>query len=395
MNNSNAERILSTTAENIVNALKMRFDEAKENIVAGRPVAAAAGGILDGTLNIADEAFKITGVRIDMTRPKTHKPILLVASKFGTWASELTLVAGVLLKAGYKVALASEDGSVPHLLGPSMIPGTPDGAWRFSVVSPEERDLAFQFLKPGTQENQLFSKNNILDLSSLAKPPQIGDYLENETLLSDYANALDKSMKVATNYDAICIAGGSGAIPGLMFDRGLHSLILAFDKLQKPIMAECNGGLAVLQTHDPVTSQSILYGRAVTTHSMLDEYQSGWGWTQSFEHDTKKFWTQNGTFDVDAYCAAEQWYQPGIGGNPLIDSEGCFRNAAGPNGKFFSPAGSPYSVVVDGHLITCRTTPDGYPGVLCLMAILDGAPPMKGKLFIDRPQVRILEQREH
>lgn len=84
-----------------------------------------------------------------------------------------------------------------------------------------------------------------------------------------------------------------------------------------------------------------------------------------------------------AYCTAEKWYQPGMTGNPLVDSEGCFRNAAGSEGLFFSPAGSPYSVVVDGHFVTCRTTPDGYPGALCLMAVMDGMTPLRGRLFIN------------
>jgi cobyrinic acid a,c-diamide synthase len=63
----------------------------------------------------------------------------------------------------------------------------------------------------------------------------------------------------------------------LIADRGLHSLILAFHELGKPIMGECNGGLAVAQTLNPEIGKSILAGRAVTTHSWLDEYQSGWG----------------------------------------------------------------------------------------------------------------------
>jgi hypothetical protein len=102
----------------------------------------------------------------------------------------------------------------------------------------------------------------------------------------------------------------------------------------------------------------------------------------AFDKPVESFW-KSGIFDIDAYCAAENWIQPGMAGNPLIDSEGYFRDAAGPDGVFFSPAGSPYSVVVDGHFITCRTTPDGYPGALCLLAILDGMPPLKGRLFID------------
>jgi hypothetical protein len=79
----------------------------------------------------------------------------------------------------------------------------------------------------------------------------------------------------------------------------------------------------------------------------------------------------------------EKWATPGIGGNPLIDSEQLFKNAAVPEGVFFSPPGTPYSVVVDDNLITCRTTPDGYPGVLALIAMMDGSPPLRGCLFID------------
>lgn len=377
-----ADTIINTAAESVIKNLQERFDEAKSNLVQGRPVAAAAKRLLDGSLDIAAEVLRMTGVDMDMSGPQRHKPILLIASKFGTWASELTLVAGVLIKAGYEVRLGTEDGTVPHLLGPSIVNGTPDGAWRFSVVSEEERDLALHFLKPGNPENDIFIKNNIVDLGSLEKPPQVGDYLNDPELISKYRDKLKKTMGLAKEYDALCIAGGSGAIPGLMFDRGLHALILAFHKLNKPIMGECNGGLAILQTLDPATGLPILSGRAATTHSMLDEYQAGWGWTQSFDKDPASFWKDDGNFNLPGYCAAENWYQPGMNGNPLIDSESCFRNAIGPDGVFFSPAGSPYSVVVDGNLITCRTTPDGYPGVLCLMAVMDGMPPLQGRLFI-------------
>jgi len=146
-------------------------------------------------------------------------------------------------------------------------------------------------------------------------------------------------------------------------------------------MGECNGGLSILQTRDPSTGRSILAGHAVTTHSTLDEYQAGWGWTQPFTKEPGSF-LNNGQFDIAAYNAAEAWNQPGTTGNPLIDSEGYFRDAAGPSGVFFSPPGSPYAVVADEHFITCRTTPDGYPGALALIAMLDGEPPLRGPLFI-------------
>jgi protease I len=380
------EAVVDRAEDEITKALESRFAEALSNFNGGeRPVARAARGLMDGTLDVAAEVRRLIGVEIDLSSVAAHKPLLLVASKFGTWAAELTLVAATLRKAGYAVKIATEDGSAPHLLGPSLDPKFTDGAWRDSVVSADEQALALRFLDPSRGEHELLQPTNIFDLRQLARPPQVGDYFKDRTLLSKYRSALHDTLAVADLYDAIIVAGGSGAIPGAMFDRGLQALIFAFFELGKPVMGECNGGLALAQTVDPGTGKSILYGRAVTTHSWLDEYQSGWGWVASFAANTDTFW-KDGRFDLAAYAAAETWIAPGIGGNPLIDSEAFFRNAAGRAGFFFSPPGTPYSVVVDGNLITCRTTPDGYPGVLALMAVMDGAPPLRGRFFIDRDE---------
>ena len=380
---STLDKTSDQAVEKIVRALQARLDQVPAEDVGSRTlVAAAARGLVDGSLDVAAELRRTMGVDFDGARGATAKPIMLVASKFGTWASELTLVAGVLLKAGYEVKLASEDGSPPHFLGPSLDPSFSDGAWRFSVVSPEERDLALRFLNPSSPEHRLLSPGNVFDLSELAKPPEIGNYLRDRSLLETYREGLKQTAGVANDHDALVIAGGSGAIPGLMADRGLHSLIFAFHHAGKPVMGECNGGLAIAQTLNPDTGKSILSGRAVTTHGWLDEYQSGWGWTDAFTADTDQFW-RDGEFDLAAYTAAERWITPGTSGNPLIDSESLFRNAAGIHGRFFSPPGSPYSVVIDGNLITCRTTPDGYPGVLGLIGVMDGRPRLEGRLFMD------------
>lgn len=370
------------TADRIADALAVRLAQLPSTIGL-RPVAQAAASLLDGTLDVAAEVARFTGTHVDLARATSHQPILLLASKFGTWASELTVVAATLRKAGYRVKVATEDGSAPHLLGPSVDPAFQDGAWRCPVVSPAERDLALRFLDPTTKEHELLQAGNIVDLRKLARPPQVGDYVADHSLLDRYRQELKATMALAAEYDGIVIAGGSGAIPGFMADRGLHNLVLAFHDSGKPVMAECNGGLAVAQTIDPRTGRSILRGRAVTTHSWLDEYQRNWGWTQAFDRSTDAFW-KNRSFDLAAYRDAESWFSPGLEGNPLIDSEALFRNAVGEQGVFFSPPGSPYAVVVDGTLITCRTTPDGYPGVLALIAVLDGVPPLRGRLFIDR-----------
>ncbi|MDR0556688.1 MAG: hypothetical protein LBG43_02290 [Treponema sp.] len=373
--------VLKCAGKDICAFWEKRFKEAERNWTGKRPVAAAAAKLVDGSLDIVAEVKRITGGDVKLDDASERKPVLLLASKFGVWASELTLVAGTLLKAGCQVKIGTEDGSPPHFLSVSMNPEFTDGSWRASVVSDTEQALAFRFLNPKSAEHAILKKENIVSLRTLAKPPQVGDYLKDKQQFAAYAKALEDSLRMAQEYSALCIAGGSGAIPGFMFDRGLHSLILAFHRLDKPIMGECNGALAILQTLDPVAEKSILYGRAVTTHSALDEYQSGWGWTVPFERDTDSFW-RDGAFDLAAYGAAEQWYSPGTGGNPLIDSEGYFRAAVGCEGQFFSPAGSPYAVAVDGHFITCRTTPDGYPGALALIALLNDKKAFPSPVFI-------------
>lgn len=367
----------------VVNDLGKRFAEAEKNFdPSHRPVASAAKAIIAGTFDLSAEVERLTGVHLATESGAQGKRILMVASKFGTWASEFTIVASVLAAAGYRVDVATEDGSAPHLLSSSLDPAFKDGAWRCSVVSASERDLALRYLRPDRAESEILKPGSVFDLRTLPKPPQIGDYVAQHRLLGQYESALVEALKFAYRYEGLVIAGGSGAIPGLMADRGLHSLILAFHKLEKPIMAECNGGLALAQTIDPETGGSVLLGRAATTHSRLDEYQAGWGWVAQFSGDPSKYW-RDGVFDDASYAAAETWQAPGVDGNPLIDCEGMFRNAVGPRGILFSPYGTPYCAVIDGHIITCRTTPDGYPGTLLLLASIHGHPRLKGRFFVD------------
>jgi len=137
VNNSGDGRVIAPASllvcaeDKIMKALEARFAEAQSNFTGGdRPVARAARGLLDGTLDVTAEVRRLIGVDIDPTRIAAHNPLLLVASKFGTWAAELTLVVATLRKAGYAIKVATEDGSAPHLLEPSLDPKFMDGAWR-------------------------------------------------------------------------------------------------------------------------------------------------------------------------------------------------------------------------------------------------------------------------
>jgi hypothetical protein len=119
----------------------------------------------------------------------------------------------------------------------------------------------------------------------------------------------------------VVIAGGPGAVAGFAMNGGLHQLVVAMDRLRKPIVAQCNGVFASFKQLIRKTDASILRGRLATTHSKSHEYRrGGWGWAKVDNH------------------GLEVWTHPGA---------------------------------IDGHIITARTTPDGAPASGALIAALE------------------------
>jgi putative intracellular protease/amidase len=311
----------------------------------------------------AAQVHTFTGASITKFQPRT---VLLAASESGAWASELTVVASMLLTAGYDVVVATETGRPPHLLSVSCDAEFIDGPLGIRVVSPEEAELARRFLDPGTPEGALLRPEAIANLNELIRPPLVADYLKDpQATMRQFSEGMSLVHRWANKYDALVIAGGSGAVAGFSMNGGLHHLILALHRLRRPIVAQCNGVFALVQAIDPATGRSILAGRLATTHSKTHEYRrGGWGWAR-----------KDG-------AGLEAWTLPGADGNPIIDSEPLVRNAVGPHGDFLSPPATPYCVAMDGHIITARTTPDGAPATAALLAMLDGDTPLTGRQFI-------------
>jgi putative intracellular protease/amidase len=289
--------------------------------------------------------------------------VLIAASESGVWASELTVVASMLLAAGYKVEVATETGAAPHLLSVSCDPTFVDLPLGEHVVSAEEADLAKRFLDPATSEGKLLASDALVSLATIVRPPLYSSYRQDaDGTLRELSAGIECLVQWTQKYDALVIAGGSGAVAGFAMNGGLHHLVLAFNRLRKPLVAECNGVFALVQAIDPATGNSVLHGRFATTHSKSHEYRrGGWGWARAMPDGT------------------EAWTIPGADGNPIVDSEPMVRNALGPHGKFASPPATPYSVAVDDHLVTARTTPDGGPAALALLAILDGGGAFNGR----------------
>ncbi len=345
--------------------------DGRAKITDERPVAGVVRTLLDITSYDSREARqvvssfveKLTHVRVTKF---TRRKVLVAASENGVWASELTVVASLLLAAGYEVVVATETGKPPHILSVSLDPEFVDGALGLRVVSRPEAELAQRFLDPSTREGQLLHSASIVNLTDLIRPPLVVDYLERpRKTMHEFAVGIRAIGRRALDYDALVIAGGSGAVAGFSMNGGLQHLILAFDRLKKPIVAQCNGVFALVHAIDPTTRASILRNRFATTHSRTHEYRrGGWGWAKPNKE------------------GVETWTLPGADGNPIIDSEPIVRDALGRNGQFLSPPATPYAVAVDAHIITARTTPDGAPATAALIAMLDGETPFTGRFFL-------------
>lgn len=334
-----------------------------------RPVARIVRALLD--LRDGDEAAAcalVSGYVKEMTGEELvsfqPRDVLVVASESGVWASELTIPASLMLAAGYRVTVATETGAPPHFLSVSCDASFVDGSLGIPVVSPEEAELAARFQDPATSEGRLLAPAAIFNLATLGRPPIVADYLvDADRVLSELRRDMEMVCDVARTFDSVLIAGGSGAVPGLAMNGGLHHLILAAHRLAKPIVAQCNGVFALVQTIDPRTDRSILAGRFATTHSKSHEYRrGGWGWAKA------------------GADGQETWTIPGADGNPIIDSEPMVRNAVGDTGAFISPPATAYAVAVDDHIITARTTPDGAPATAALIAALE-IPGRRGRWF--------------
>lgn len=336
------------------------LDEHGRPIEFTRPVADFVAQLLALESYAEDRARKLvsgyvrrmTGFSVEAFGPRT---VLIAASENGVWASELCIPASMMLAAGYQVEIATETGRAPHMLSVSCDPTFVDGPLGAHVVSKEEAELAARFARPDTPEGRLLDKCNCRSLAEIVRPPLVADYLKDQA--ATMQSLRDGLMELAewVRYDALIIAGGSGAVAGFALDGGLQHLVLAFHRAGKPIVAECNGVFALVQAIDPATGNSVLEGKLATTHSKSHEYRRGnWGWTK-----------------VDA-SGNEDWIKPGADGNPIVDSSPFVRNAVGPSGTFYSPPAAPYAVAVDGNVITARTTPDGAPATAALIAMLEG-----------------------
>ncbi|QAZ68273.1 type 1 glutamine amidotransferase domain-containing protein [Solidesulfovibrio carbinolicus] len=256
-------------------------------------------------------------------KPTRNKRVLFVASEFGYWGEELVAPYEILEAAGYKVDFATPKGGKPLALPPSMDTNYVDPPLGKKVTTPE------MAAKVAALENST-RLNKPINLSAWlpGKP-----YLSSSTYLDDlhaYYDALDKADEEIRKYDALVIVGGSGPILDVANNKRVQDLIRLFLKQDKPVAGICYGVAAIAFTRDEITDRSVVFGKRVTGHPVVHDYNDGHGYIK-----------------IDHIFPGAPY-----------QLEYILKDAVGPDGQFIANIGKRTSVIVDYPIITARTTFD-------------------------------------
>lgn len=252
------------------------------------------------------------------------KRVLFVLSEYGYWGEELVGPLEALEAAGYSAEFATPKGTKPMALPPSMDPAYVDPPLGKTVTTPE-----------------MAAKVKAIEASDrLNKPINLSEwlpmrpYLSSPTYLDDlfeFNATLDKiAADIAKKYDALVIVGGSGPILDVANNKRVQDLIRLFLRDGKPVAGICYGVAALAFTRDEITGKSIVFGKRVTGHPIVHDYNDGHGYLRV-----------DGAFPGAPY-----------------QLESVLADAVGPDGQFIGNVGKALSVIVDYPIITARTTND-------------------------------------
>lgn len=323
---------------------------------ADAPVGVIAQRMADGGFDkafLVSEIERFTGVAVDI--PERPGKVLLVIPQHGYWAAELTLPDQVFRAAGYEVDYVTPRGERPFVFGVSIDTTFHDQAWNAPQVSTGEAALGTRYNDRTTTEGQRLNQpRNLADWLPATPRPQHG-----EAAREPFRSRLAEGLRDATQYAAVLIVGGAGAYMDLGGNTSVRPLVQLLAALGRPVAAVCYGVQVLIQATDPQTQVPLVWGRLATGHSEQDDYTDG-------------------TTDVPV----EGGYGPNYGSAP-ITLEQMVKQYTGPDGGFISRNGSPYMAVADGPFITARTTPDGYPASLLVLAQLHGGGALPCKYVID------------
>lgn len=254
------------------------------------------------------------------------KRILIVLSEYGYWGEELVGPLETFDKAGYQVDFVTPTGKRPVAITVSMDPTYVDPPLGRSVTSGEVAEK----VKALEASNRLANPLNLQDLMPERPYHSEENFLRKEEAY--YRESDRRGQELVDKYDALLIVGGSGPIVDLVNNQRLHDLILAFNRANKPIGAECYGVTCLAFARNWEERKSIISGKNVTGHCIEYDYKYGTGFM--------------GTNFVM--------------GPPPYPLEWILRDATAPGGAYHGNYGHETSVIVDYPFITGRSTPDSY-----------------------------------
>lgn len=263
------------------------------------------------------------------------KKILFVISEWGYWGEELIGPLQACDAAGYDITFITPTGKKPTPLTVSCTPGYIDPPLGKSVTS----EKMAQATRQVDESNRLDNPKSLASWFPQRAYPSSATYLRD---MEAYYEKIDAIIEQdLSQYDAMVIVGGSGAMVDLANNSRLHELILGFVKLNKPIAAECYGVACFAFARDFREKKSIIWGKHVTGHPIDYDYLDGTGFEGPHALDGSKNGFGDGYINF---------------GTPFYPLEFILRDAVGPEGAYIGRVGHKTSVIVDYPFITSRST---------------------------------------
>ena len=211
------------------------------------------------------------------------KKILVAATNYGSWGEELQAPWDALKKAGYQVTLTTPLGKKPLPLVVSVDPDFIDPVQNYKTNPPE--------------------------VCSRIKELVNGD---------EWAHPIKYSDAKMSDYDAIALTGGLGAMIDMCNNYNLHRLIMDAYNSNKLIGALCYAVTTLVFLRNPDNEyKSIIYGKRVTAHPKAWDF---YGPDFDFTYDLYGATADNKGTDV---------HTPGF----LWPLEDLVRDAVGPDGE--------------------------------------------------------------
>jgi putative intracellular protease/amidase len=318
-----------------VHEVSVFIDRIKDLIVAGEQEEAS---------RLAPVLSHQAPPELPQPRPGRQRNILVVLSNRGYWGEELVGPLDVFARMGYRVEFATPNGQRPVALPPSMDAGYVDPPLGRPVTTPEMAREVREFDDIGPDRSERArSLDAPLNLSTLLPERPYFSQPVLVRALEAYYRERDRALSAFERFDALLLVGGSGPIVDMVNNQRVHDLILGFMRMGKPIAAECYAVACLAFARDIEDRRSILRNKHVTGHCLEYDYKDGTGFVGT-------------DFNM---------------GPPPYPLEYILRDATAPEGQYHGNFGKELSVIVDGLLITGRSTPDSTLTAQKLVEVLE------------------------